>query len=351
MALRQTTIRAGIEALYFSGAHHVLRPLVSGVGAILMLHHVKPPRLEPFQPNRFLEITPAFLEDVVKRLRRGGVDLVPIAEARRRLVEGDFRRRFVVITFDDGYRDNLAWAYPILRKHEVPFTVYVPTSFPDRVGEIWWVALERVIARSQRIGVTLAGRETWFHCDEPERKRQTYEHIYWTLRGFEREDELRAVIRDLASRHDVDLAAICEELCMSWDEIARLAADPLVTIGAHTVNHVMLSKCTDAAARSEFKMGRAVLEAALGVRADHFAYPVGDRRCAGPREFALAAELGFATAVTTRPGVLYPEHRNYLTALPRISLNGEFQRMRHFEVLLSGAATAVWNGFRQVDAA
>ncbi len=72
---------------------------------------------------------------------------------------------------------------------------------------------------------------------------------------------------------------------------------------------------------------------------------------AGPREFALARELGFKTAVTTRPGVLFPEHRERLMALPRISLNGEFQRLRYLKVLTSGAATALWNRFQRVDAA
>jgi len=94
-----------------------------------------------------------------------------------------------------------------------------------------------------------------------------------------------------------------------------------------------------------------VIEAALGVRPQHLAYPVGDPGSAGAREFRIAAELGFKTAVTTRPGVLFPLHRNHLMALPRISLNGEHQALRYVRVLLSGAATAMWNGFRRVNAA
>jgi peptidoglycan/xylan/chitin deacetylase (PgdA/CDA1 family) len=158
-------------------------------------------------------------------------------------------------------------------------------------------------------------------------------------------------VRDLSTRYGVDIAAFCEMLCMGWDELATLAADPLVTIGAHTVNHVMLAKVSEQAARSELSMSRSVIEAALGTRPQHFAYPVGDTAAAGPRDFALAAELGFKTAVTTRPGVLFADHAQHLTALPRISLNGEFQALRHADVLMSGAATALSNRFRRINVA
>ena len=90
---------------------------------------------------------------------------------------------------------------------------------------------------------------------------------------------------------------------------------------------------------------------ASGVRPRHLAYPVGDRTAAGPREFRIADDLGFSTAVTTRPGVIFPRHANHLMALPRISLNGNFQKPRYAKVLISGAATALNNRFRQVNVA
>jgi peptidoglycan/xylan/chitin deacetylase (PgdA/CDA1 family) len=347
----KTIIRTGLETLYFTGAHRALRPLLGGLGAILTLHHVRPARRDAFQPNRLLEITPDFLETVVSRLRRADIDVISLDELARRLAERVFRRRFVCLTFDDGYRDNLQHAYPILKRHGVPFALYIATSFPDRLGELWWVALEAVVAQNDRVSLVIDEADRHFDCRTPQEKHQAYEAIYWWLRSLDSEHALRRAIHDLCRRYRIDVASFCGDLCMTWDELAELARDPLVTIGAHTVNHVMLKKVSDEEARSEMKMSRSVIEAALGMRPRHFAYPVGDATSAGPREFQIAAELGYETAVTTRPGVLFPEHRGHMTALPRISLNGEFQRSRYLDVLLSGAATALHNRFRRVNAA
>ena len=241
---------------------------------------------------------------MVKLLRRSGVDVISLDEMHRRLTEGDFKRRFVCLTFDDGYRDTLKYAYPILKKAEMPFAVYVATSFPDRLGELWWLALEAVIARNARIGLVIDGENRTFDCATLEEKRALYEEIYWWLRRRPSEPKLRDMVRNLAACYSVDLAAFCKDLCMDWQELSQLAADPLVTIGAHTVNHPMLAKLPEKAARSEMDLSRSVIEAALGERPQHLAYPFGDPTAAGPREFALAAALGFKTAVTTRPGVI-----------------------------------------------
>jgi peptidoglycan/xylan/chitin deacetylase (PgdA/CDA1 family) len=344
-------IRAGLETLFFSGAHLMMRPFTGGLGVILTMHHVRPARFGGFQPNRLLEVAPEFFARLVRKLRKSRIDLVSLDEMHRRLTEQDFGRRFVCLTFDDGYRDFLEHALPVLKAHDAPFAMYVPTSFPDRIGELWWLGLEEVIARNGRIGMLIDGREQRFDCGTTSAKRELFDQLYWYLRSRNTEEELRAVVRDLCVRYGVDMKALCERLCMTWPEVTELSQSPLATIGAHTVNHVILGKVADKVVRSEMEMGRSVLEAAIGVRPKHFAYPVGDASAASEREFRIATELGFKTAVTTQPGVLFPEHRDHLTALPRISVNGEFQRMRYMNVLMSGAPTAMMSGFRKVKAA
>jgi peptidoglycan/xylan/chitin deacetylase (PgdA/CDA1 family) len=272
-------------------------------------------------------------------------------EVHRRLVQHDYSRRFAAITFDDGYKDNLEFALPILQKHEVPFAQYIATSFPDRLGELWWVALERVIARAERMVIPIDGKEHFFACENARQKRQTFGEIYGWLRSLKDENELRRVVRDLGTRYGVDALAPCRELCMDWPEIEKLASTKLATIGAHTVNHVMLKKWPREKALQEIRRSREVVEASLGKPCEHFAYPVGDPTSADAREFEIAKEAGFKTAVTTRPGVLFPEHAEHLTALPRVSLNGNFQALRFVDVFLSGAPFALWNRFRRVNAA
>ena len=158
-------------------------------------------------------------------------------------------------------------------------------------------------------------------------------------------------IAALCARHGVDETAICRELCMSWDELKSFADDPLVSIGAHSITHCNLAQQTEEIASPGDGVSRARIEGALQRPVVHLAYPYGDRIAAGAREFALANTAGFKTAVTTRPGMIFPESAGHLTALPRVSLNGNYQDTRILPVLTSGAATAMWNGFRRVDAA
>jgi len=349
--LRNTVIRAGLDALYFTGAHHVLRPILAGVGAVFMLHHVRPARDDAFQPNRHLEITPEFLHEVLAHVRALDVDIVTLDEAHRRMVARDFARRFACFTFDDGYRDNRDHALPAMRAHRAPFTVYVASDFAEGCGRLWWVALERVVAKADAIEIDIGGVATRLDAGSAAAKQDTFNRVHDWLRTLPGDRQVQHEVGRLCARHGIDDAAIARELCMTWQELQPFAADPLVTIGAHTVSHCNLAREAADEALREMRVSRQRIEDSLQKSALHFAYPYGDKSAATAREFTAARALGFATAVTTRPGMIFPENADHLTALPRISLNGNYQSTRFLSVLTSGAATAMWNGFRRVDAA
>ena len=348
---RNNVIRAGLGALYFTGAHYLLRPMFAGVGTVFMLHHVRPPRDAAFQPNRHLEIAPEFLRATLTHLRSIDVDIVPMDELHRRLAERDFARRFACFTFDDGYRDNRDFALPVMREFEAPFTVYVASDFAEGIGRLWWIALEMVIAKTSSIDAGVAGLTARLDTSTPAAKQTAFERLHDWLRGLPGGGDLQREISALCARYGVDETAISRELCMSWDELKLFAQDPLIGIGAHTVTHCDLARQSKEIASQEMAVSRARIENALQRPVLHLAYPYGDRIAAGAREFAMAQAAGFKTAVTTRPGMIFRGSAGHLTALPRVSLNGNYQDTRILPVLTSGAATAMWNGFRRIDAA
>ena len=346
---RKTTklLKAALSTLHYSRADELMAPFTQGVGVIFMLHQVTPEQPADFEPNRILKITPDFLEDVIGQVQKAGFDIVSLDEASFRMGEGQFDRPFACFTFDDGYRDNAQYAYPIFARHNLPFAIYVPSDYADGHGDLWWLALEKVLAMRARLSLKIDGHLKEFSLDSVDEKNAAFHEIYWWLRRID-EDAARQVVRDLCDESGFDARAMADDLLMDWDEIRQLARDPLVTIGAHTCGHYALARLS--AARSYAQMARSVerIERELGRPCRHFSYPYGCEASAGPREFAFARELGLKTAVTTRKGPVYTEHGTAMTALPRLSLNGDYQDLRYVKVLLSGAPFAFWRMLKKV---
>lgn len=345
---RANLFGAALSVLHYTKTDRLVAPLTRGRGVIFMLHHVRPGDPGDFEPNRILRVTPEFLEEVIAHVKSEGFDCVSLDEAAARLKEQHGHRPFACFTLDDGYRDNRDFAYPIFKRLGVPFTIYVPSSFADGEGDLWWLTLEAAIARAPKIILNMNGTEETFATSTAVEKDMAFDKIYWWLRGLP-ECKARDVVAELAKMNGYDPSQRCRELVMSWDELRQLASDPLVTIGGHTVNHYALAKLSDAAASDEIRLGATRIEQELGQPCRHFSFPYGDERSAGPREFRLAKEIGLATAVTTQKGLIQTQHAQYLTALPRFSLNGDFQDIRFIKVMLSGLPFALWNGMGWVQ--
>lgn len=341
-------LQAALRALRGTRTDTLAAPLTGGVGAIFMLHHVTPHANEGFAPNRILSLTPGFLESVVDQVREWGYDIVALDDIPERIASAEGRPPFVSFTFDDGYRDNRDHAYPIFRKRGLPMAVYVPSDFADGNGDLWWLALEGAIRAAEHVSCEVGGKLYDFAARNDKEKEIAFHGLYWALRQVP-EDDARSIVSGLAQRAGFDPSDLCRKLVMSWDELRAFADDPLVTIGAHTTGHYALAKLPLQRAREEMADSVNRVEAELGRPCRHFSYPYGSDSAAGEREFSLARELGLRTAVTTRKGLIRPGHATQLTALPRVSLNGDFQELGFVRTLLSGLPFALMDVCKQAS--
>ena len=343
-------MQAGLTALHASRLGALFAPLTRGKGIVFTLHSVHPEPPSAFDPNGMLRITPEFLETAIGLARKAGYDIVSLDEAARRLKADDEGRPFAAFTLDDGYRDNRDHAYPIFKKHDVPFAIYVPADYADGKGDLWWYVLEQALRQADSLRIGFAGALRAFDLSTPEAKTRAFREIYWPLRDLP-ERELRATVRKIADTVGYDSSTLCRDLIMDWDEIRDLAADPLVTIGAHTCSHFAVGKLSEDEARKEIAASVARIEKELDRPCRHFSFPYGDPASCGPRDFALAEELGLETAVTTHKDVLRASYP--MTGLPRVSLNGRFQDARYLEIMMTGlpfqlvdTAASAWRAVR-----
>lgn len=352
MGFRQKVFKTAFKVLRSSGLGRALAPVTQGCGAVFMMHQVRAAREVEFQPNLHLEITPEFMRQAVERIRDSGYEIIALDEAVDLLKSGYGRKRYAVLTFDDGYRDNLEIAYPVLKELDAPFTVFVASGLVDRTTELWWIALEHMIAANDEILLTEdrsvdgQGCSQGIACRSVEEKMLCYERLCGLLTREVSEQDQRVIIRGLADRYGFDLHALSDKLMMTWDEVRTLAGDPLVTIGAHTHDHFALARLSDADALGDIETGIERLEAELGRRPKHFAYPYGNPAVVSERDVRLLTSLGFRSSVTTFPGVLKSVHAKNMMMLPRVSLNGRFQDPYVVDQYLTGAPFALYKAAR-----
>lgn len=351
MSLKSSLFRSALLTLHKTGLHSLSPRRLSGVGIVFMLHRVRPtPECGGFAPNALLEITPEYLNAVLTTVSALDYDLVSMDEAHRRLQQRHFDRKFAVFTLDDGYKDNLEFAAPIFAKHRAPFTVYLSSGMPDGTLDLWWVGLEAAIRAQDALDWSWADIRYEFTMESAEQKQNAFDTLYWPLRNLPELDQ-RIAIRDLARHCGVDMRQLTRDCSLSWNEARELSNHAYCSLGAHTVDHFALSKLSETEARREIVEGAERIKQETGAWPRHLAFPYGDGGSAGPREYELAQFLGFDTAVTTQKGFLTEGHGVSPYAIPRLSLNGDYQDLRMLEVLMSGLPFALASFLPSVETA
>lgn len=310
-----------------------IKDYYTGLGSFLLYHRVLPnvfSRAE-HSPYNSLAVTKDNFEKQIRYCKEN-FHCLSLGDAVKLLYRGELPKKTMVVTFDDGYKDNFYNALPVLEKYGVPATVYVTTGLIDRTAELWWYEQEYIIRNSDELDFIWQNRHFKISLKTPEEKYRAINDFNKLFRNLSVKEQKRFMS---ALRPHVTESFSYDDLMLTWDELKKFDSHPLITIGAHTKNHPMLSRLDETELARELKDAKLRLEAHLGHEVEHLAYPFGAKHEVGAREFRMAKSAGYFSAVTTRNGHIHEAHQKYLHILPRITVNYD-DELETFAWKLSG---------------
>jgi peptidoglycan/xylan/chitin deacetylase (PgdA/CDA1 family) len=223
----------------------------------------------------------------------------------------------VMLTFDDGYRSFARLAYPILRQHAIPVVLCVTTGAVAERG-LWTDEVREAIQRAVFATVTTPLSQARLKLGDPASRAAAAEALIAELKRLPDRERRRAV-RELCER--AGPPRDWRRKMLDWDELRQLARDGLVTIGAHSVTHPILSRMEEPEAEAEIRGPRQELERALGIPVTVFSYPNGRQEDFTAACQQMAAAAGYGIAFSTMGGLARPGCDLY--AVPRGSLAWE----------------------------
>lgn len=182
-------------------------------------------------------------------------------------------KKQVNISFDDGFRDIYTNAFPIFKKHHIPFTIYLTTDFPEGKADIWWIQMEQY------------------------RTVDEYEDLMKQIFSCKR--PMAGMMHELTDTQP-DLG-LCRSLALSWEEIQEMVNSGLCTIGSHTISHPGLTRIGEDARRRELEDSRQIIKERIGREVFHFSYPHSmedeDVRRAVSKAGYTSAALGYGGTI------------------------------------------------------
>jgi peptidoglycan/xylan/chitin deacetylase (PgdA/CDA1 family) len=285
-------------------------------GLILLYHRVAEVQSDPW----LLSVTPHHFAEHLEVLRKVGQP-TRLHDLAHDLRQGKSQYQPLVVTFDDGYADNLYNAKPLLERYEIPATIFLTTGCIGQDREFWWDELDRLLLQPRRLPRTLqltidgnrhewdlgeaaeygedTGRHygTWTAWDkhDPSARHSLYRSLYHLLHPLPT-DEQRKVLDDLLRWALAKPGSRPSYRPLTIEETLNLAQGDLVDIGAHTMTHSLLSARPTATQREEIQQSKAHLEDILGSPVTSFAYPYGGKAAYTAETVALVREAGFACA-------------------------------------------------------
>lgn len=281
------------------------------IGYIYMFHMVRP-KGDLLAPIEELRVSPDYFEAFLREQQKH-LDFISIKDVHARMNSNQRNDKpFGVVTFDDGYEDNFTYAYPILKKLNIPFVIYVSAGLVNNHTLIWNYPLiiERIVKRNDELNV--GGKK--YYCGTEEQKKETFgqlKSMLFSLPYEHLQEEFKCLFADYLDKY------VFPNDTLTWKQIEKLAKDPLCTIGCHTMTHCRLS-ITDAAAL-EYELGESkrLLELHTGKPVLHLSYPYGWIGDVSDEAIWFVQKLGYKTGVRSYGGPMRQKD-NDLYQLKRI---------------------------------
>lgn len=256
---------------------------------------------------------------------------------------GGDQRTPLVVTFDDGYRDNYTYAFELAKELQIPFTIYLIPGYIESGEHFWWLEGKRLVARTQVREATIDGEV--YHLDVPEERNMLSRLIDARARHapsvVAREEFLVQAREALAVPTDV-LDEELPRMPVTWEQVREMDESGWVSFGAHTMHHPILSHITDQSeVEREVTECRGVLEQRLGHPVRSLAYPVGQMQHIGEHVLQAVKRAGYEWAVTTNYGSNLPQTERLL--LNRVEADVD----QHWLVVAAEAA-GLWSFFARL---
>jgi peptidoglycan/xylan/chitin deacetylase (PgdA/CDA1 family) len=276
--------------------------------ARVLAYHRVVPRVPEESLFTDVELVSAWLDEFESQMRHLARHYRPMScsEFVERLDRGaKIPRRTVIVTFDDGFSDNFVHAYPVMRRYEIPATVFVATGYVDTGRRFWFEAVASMVCRTAaaRCELSTLAAPIEIAEDLPDR-RAALGRLLSHLKGLENGARIRA-LDELRSCLGVDPDAIdeVEHGPLTWDQVRDMAANG-IEFGSHTVSHPVLSRVLDMETlRSELVDSKSAIEREAGRPVIAFAYPVGGASAINEKVLEASRAAGYRLAFTYRAGV------------------------------------------------
>ena len=227
-------------------------------------------------------------------------DFISLDEAISKLKSKSLKKNSLVLTFDDGFKDNYTYLLPVLKKHNVPATFYINTSVIGTNNSLWFQAAFNLFftipAKNIRIEINSTDYNLSTHQDR-------YFSAFSFIKYLQKEHEpqnFMAIINDIDNKLCMPTS---ESFHLDWKDLTALCHEPLITIGAHTDRHFPLGLCSSELARKEITLSKTKLEERLPITISHFCFPRGQLEDFTSEHIDEIKSLGMLSATTTVGGV------------------------------------------------